>query len=101
MLKLKIYDVHYNQTFEDGEFRFTPVTPDLDWLKFDYYFDPELMKIDSFREYILFDSENLPMRCTKVYFTDGTIHYVCLSVGKFLDFYNNEYLKNINETNAE
>lgn len=45
--------------------------------KFEYSFDPFRVKIESIQEYILFDQEGLPIRCSKVYFSDNS-H--CLAV---------------------
>jgi len=78
--KFKIYDTHEIQSF--GEEGITCKPFDW-WHKFWLLIDVSEITITSFREYILFDEQNNPTKCTKVFLSDGT--YV-FAVDKFKEF---------------
>jgi hypothetical protein len=78
--KFKIYDTHEVQSF--GEEGLSCKAFDW-WHKFWLLIDVSEITITSFREYILFDAENNPTKCTKVFLSDGTFVF---AVDKFAQF---------------
>jgi hypothetical protein len=89
LFKIRIFDKHERQFFSEGEERTEPV--DSNWYRFDYFIDINKVQITSFREYILFDSENTPTRCIKIFLSDGDHLYGAYSTDKFVEIYNTEY----------
>jgi len=88
LFKIRIYDKHERQYFMDGVERTEPI--DGSWYRFDYYIDLNAVKITSFREYILFDGDN-PVRCIKIFLSDGDHLYGSYSIDKFVEVFNAEY----------
>jgi hypothetical protein len=89
LFKIRIFDKHERQFFMDGEEKTEPM--DSNWYRFDYYIDLNKVQITSFREYILFDNENTPTRCIKIFLSDGDHLYGSYSTEKFVELYNTEY----------
>jgi hypothetical protein len=89
LFKIRIFDKHERQFFVDGEEKTEPI--DTNWYRFDYYIDLNKVQITSFREYILFDSDNTPTRCLKIFLSDGDHLYGSYSTEKFVEIYNTEY----------
>lgn len=97
LCELKIYDIHFDIEWEPELNDLVYKTHEgMEWLKFNIAFNPETVKIDCFREFVLFDSEKNPIECTKVYLNDGSVLYACMTYIQFRNFYNK-----INETNTE
>ena len=89
LFKIRIFDKHERQFFVDGEEKTEPI--DTNWYRFDYFIDLNKVQITSFREYILFDSDNTPTRCLKIFLSDGDHLYGSYSTEKFVEIYNTEY----------
>lgn len=89
LFKIRIFDKHERQFFVDGEEKTEPI--DTNWYRFDYYIDLNKVQITSFREYILFDSDNTPTRCLKIFLSDNDHLYGSYSTEKFVELYNTEY----------
>ncbi len=89
LFKIRIFDKHERQYFVDGEEKTEPI--DTNWYRFDYFIDLNKVQITSFREYILFDSDNTPTRCLKIFLSDGDHLYGSYSTEKFVEIYNTEY----------
>ena len=89
LFKIRIFDKHERQFFVDGEEKTEPI--DTNWYRFDYYIDLNKVQITSFREYILFDSDNTPTRCLKIFLSDNDHLYGSYSTEKFVEIYNTEY----------
>jgi len=89
LFKIRIFDKHEIQFFSDGEERIEPM--DNNWYRFDYFIDLNKVQITSFREYILFDNENTPTRCIKIFLSDGDHLYGSYSTEKFVEIFNTEY----------
>lgn len=77
-IKLRIFDQHEDRE-TDG------------WLRFDFVFDVAHFHITCFREFVLFDYDNNPTKCTQIFFNDGECVYGCYSIEKFTEIYENEY----------
>jgi len=88
LFKIKIFDKHERQYFMDGVERTEPI--DGSWYRFDYYIDLNAVKVTSFREYVLFDGDN-PVRCIKIFLSDGDHLYGSYSIDKFVELFNTEY----------
>lgn len=86
--KIRIYDKHERQEF--GEFGELICKPFGDWLPFPFSFETAELTILAFRGYVLFDAEDNPKECTKVYLSDGSILF---AVNKF-DTFEKNYLEN-------
>lgn len=80
--KFKAYDLHEK---EDG-----PCLED-GWMKFDYILEVSEVQISAFREHVLFDKENNPLKCVLVMFNDGDEAYACGSLNRFQELYEKEY----------
>lgn len=89
LFKIRIFDKHEKQFFVDGEEQITPI--DNNWYRFDYFIDLNKVQITAFREYILFDADNNPTRCIKIFFSDKDYVYGSYSIEKFVEIYNTEY----------
>ena len=89
LFKIRIFDKHERQYFIDGEEKTEPI--DNNWYRFDYYIDLNKVQITSFREYILFDNENTPTRCIKIFLSDQDHLYGSYSIEKFVEIFNTEY----------
>lgn len=100
ILELKIYDIHFDIEWETelNDLVYKP-NDGMKWLKFNLAFNPESIKIECFREFILFDDKD-PIECTKVYLSDGSVLYACMTYIQFRNFYNKQYLRE-NETTLE
>ena len=99
ILEFKIYDLHFDMKWQSEENDFFLQPHDgLEWLPFNFAFNPEAVKIDCFRSFVLFNNED-PIECTKVYLSDGSVLYACMTYIQFRNFYNKQYLKD--ETNTE
>lgn len=83
LFKFRIYDFHDKQTIEDGEVLFTPFG---EFGTFYLAIETAEVTITSFRSYVLFDSEDLPHECTKVYLSDGSFVF---ATNKFETFEKN------------
>lgn len=88
LLRLRIFDKHEKQVFVNGrqKIRLLDET-DETWQKFDIYIDTELIRIEAFREYLLFDTEKNPTQCTKVFLSDGSYVYAAYTAATFLKKY--------------
>lgn len=91
VFKIRIFDKHERQFHADGEEQTEPI--DNNWYRFDYFIDISKVRITSFREYVLFDPENTPIKCIKIFLTDGGYLYGSYSTEKFLEIYNTDYKK--------
>ena len=91
IFKIRIYDKHERQYFVDGEEKTEPMSDE--WCRFDYYIDLNKVQITSFREYVLFDSDNNPTRCIKIFLSDDSWLYGSYSIDKFVELYSSEYSK--------
>lgn len=96
--EIKIYDLHFDIEWETelNDLVYKVHEKGTKWLKFNIAFNSEAVKIDCFREFILFDSDDNPIECTKVYLNDGSVLYACMTYIQFRNFYNKIY-----ETNTE
>lgn len=98
LFKFKVFDLHEIQEVNsEGELICQPI--DHEWKRFEIAIETYLVKIISFREYVLFDKENNPTNCVKVYLDDGSYLYSCHSFEKFEEKYNTEYLPLIKKDN--
>jgi len=88
--KFKIYDVHEVQSFNEEGITTKPFAW---WFTFQLLIDVSEVTITSFREYVLFDSEENPTKCTKVYLSDGTYVFAIDKFTKFEQNYNDIYLE--------
>ena len=94
ILELKIYDIHFDIEWETELNDLVYKAHDgMEWLKFNLAFNPETIKIDCFREFVLFDLNGDPIECTKVYLSDGSVLYACMTYIQFRNFYNKIYEK--------
>lgn len=98
LFKIRIFDKHEVQDFEGGEIIIDPYPKDKDWHKFDLYIETAYIKIDSFREYVLFDKDLNPCVCTKVFLSDGSFVLACVSPDTFAKYYEDKYLPTLIKT---
>lgn len=61
------------------------------WLKFDFVLEVTETQIVAFEEHVLFDAQNNPCKCVRVFFSDEDEVFACYSLNKFLELYNKEY----------
>ena len=88
LFRFKIFDKHERQIFVNGRQRIRLLDEsDESWPKFDIYIDTEYIRIDGFREYILFDSAKTPTRCVKVFLSDGSYVYAAYTIETFTKNY--------------
>lgn len=88
LFKFKIFDKHERQVFVNGRLRIRLLDDsDETWPKFDFYIDTEHIRIDGFREYVLFDSAKNPTRCVKVFLSDGSYVYAAYTIDTFVKNY--------------
>lgn len=87
--KFKIYDVHEVQSFNEEGITSKPFAW---WFAFWLLIDISEITITSFREYVLFDTDENPTKCTKVFLSDGTYVFAIDKFSKFEQSYNEVYL---------
>ena len=83
----RIYDYHERQSVEDNNVQFTPFG---DFGTFYLAIETAEIVITSFRSYVLFDKQDLPIECTKVYLSDGSFVF---ATNKY-DTFKKNYLEN-------
>ena len=83
LFKFRIYDYHDKQVIEDGEVMFKPFG---EFGTFYLAIETAEVTITSFRSYVLFDGEDLPHECTKVFLSDGSFVF---ATNKFETFEKN------------
>ena len=94
IFKFKRYDLHTRiEVTEDGEYKHHVI--DDDWKRFDTCIDITQVRIHSFMEDVLFDSEKNPTSCIKIIFTDGTYYFSPHSLELFERKYKDEYLEEL------
>lgn len=99
LFKIKIWDKHEIQTFtEEGK----SVIPHEDklWHKFTFGLEVDRVKIDYFKEYVLFDEDN-PIRCVKIFLSDDTGLFGRYTYDTFEKYYNDVYLPMIPKSLAD
>jgi len=73
LFKLRIFDKHERQFFDKGRWKTAPLDDKDDtWQRFDMVIETDVLKIDCFREYVLFDESKNPTRCLKIFLSDGS-----------------------------
>lgn len=95
IFKIRIFDKHERQYFEDGELKTEAISDD-EWHRFDFYLETDRIRIDSFKEYVLFDKDENPTRCTKIFLSDLSHIYCCSSAETFEKQYN-EFMEKLKE----
>ena len=95
IFKIRVFDRHEKITWVNGKEKVEPM--DGNWYRFDNYIDLNKTQISSFREYVLFTDDEVPIRCVKIYLTDDEYLYGCYSIDKFVEYYNTEYTKLLDE----
>jgi hypothetical protein len=93
IFRFTIYDKHEKQIFVNGRQRIRLLDEtDESWPKFSFFMDTDYIRVDAFREYILFDSAKNPIECTKVFLSDGSYVYAVVKPETFAKNYT-EHLK--------
>lgn len=90
IFKLKIWDRHEVQVFEDGEKVIRP-HEDEEWHTFNFGLETDRIRIDYFREYVLF-SDGVPQPCVKIFLSDNTGLFGKYTYATFEKYYNEVYL---------
>lgn len=93
--KIRIFELHYTHTLtEENDVKFIPRRDDGDeneWKRFDLYIETDAIKIDSFREDVLFSGDN-PQKCVRITFSDGSFVFGCYAIDTFVKLYEDDYL---------
>lgn len=92
LFKFQIYDIHEKQVFEDQEVHYVPLEKELDYKIFVIVLDIRHVRITGFRSYVLFDDDNNPTNCTKVFLSDGSVVFAKLNFDTFEKKIVDEYL---------
>lgn len=92
LLKIKIWDRHEAPVFIEGEERYLPKPNDDEWKKFYYYIETDQVRIESFREYVIWDKEDTPQPCVKIYFSDKSYVLGRYSLDAWIKRYNDVYV---------
>jgi hypothetical protein len=96
IFRIKIWDRHEIQTFEEGEKIVMP-HEDTEWRAFTFGLEVDRIRIDYFRQYVLFNGED-PIPCVKIYLSDESVLFGRYSYGEFEKYYNEVYSKLIPRT---
>jgi hypothetical protein len=81
LFEFKIYDTHEIQSFDaDNSLSIKVISY---WHKFSLTLSIDDLWITSYREYTLFDIDENPTECTKVYLSDGSFVYATLKYETF------------------
>ncbi len=97
LFEFTIFDQHEKQTIVDGDI--VCEVFDDSWVRFKVAIDVHEIKITAFRQYVLFDSEQNPTNCLKIYLSDGSVFFSPHSLDKFKEMYITEYLPLLIKTN--
>jgi len=89
LFKFRIYDFHDKQVIENGDVCFIPFG---DFGTFYLAIETAEVTITSFRSYVLFDSEDLPHECTKVFLSDGSFVFATNKFETFEKNYTENYI---------
>lgn len=95
---LKIWDKHYIQDFQDGEWVEIPHPTDDEWHKFTFGFDTDQIRIVGAKEHVIFSSDFTPQRCVKIYLSDEDHVIGRYSYEGFDKLYTEKYLPLIPKT---
>lgn len=90
LFEFTIYDQHEKQTKQGEELAYEVF--DDTWVRFKIALDVNEVRISGFRQYVLFDAEENPTNCLKIYLSDGSILLSPHSFDKFKEMYN-DYLE--------
>ena len=88
LFKFQIYDIHEVQKHNEyGELYTEPFS--LDWNKFYFVINTDIIEVTAFRSYVLFDADNNPTQCTKVFLSDGSYVYAVEKLNAFTNLLEN------------
>jgi len=77
---------------EEGEYVVEPFEPDGEWHRFLFGFETDNVRIDYFEEYIIFNPDDTPQKCVKIYLSDGSFIHGRYSFESFEKLYNEQYI---------
>jgi hypothetical protein len=92
LFKIKLWDKHEIQTFNEEGKNVMPHPEDDVWHKFIFFLETDRIRIDYFKEYVLFDSNMDLQPCVKIYLNDNTTLLGRYSYTAFEKYYNEVYL---------
>jgi len=85
LFEFTIFDQHEKQ-IKNNEELYAVVIDDT-WMRFKTTINLSEINITCFRQYVLFDSENNPTNCLKIYLNDGSVLLSPHSFDKFKEMY--------------
>jgi len=92
LFEFTIFGQHERQTIIDEELHSTII--DDTWFRFKTCINLSEINITCFRQYVLFDNDNNPTNCLKIYLNDGSILLSPHSFDKFKEMYLGMYKNN-------
>lgn len=100
IFEFRCYEKHRTQTMheESGLFVDAP-HQDSGWRKFQFSLCVNRVCIDYFRADVIFDDDNMPIPCTRIYLSDGSFMFAELGYVAFRNIYLSEYLPIVRELN--
>lgn len=85
LFEFTIFGQHEQQSIIDEELKSTII--DDTWFRFKIAINLSEINITCFRQYVLFDSDNNPTNCLKIYLNDGSVLLSPHSFDKFKEMY--------------
>lgn len=85
LFEFTIYDLHEQQWKEEDELRYKVI--DETWMRFKTAINLSEINVTCFRQYVLFDANENPTNCLKIYLNDGSVLLSPHSFDKFKEMY--------------